>query len=275
MYDIGVSLSHAAPESAAILTCLVDFADAYGLLPAWTEKLISLMFGHNWNGFDLIAANPLRFLLVARKLRSVSIYQEAMRHAVGLKYFLIMQDMLFADSDFDEAELDSCLDSHTKAFRDSCAYFEGELIRLEPSGDPKYGLPRDVGLAMWRDFILKQLVGRKRVTILYLLREGAFDISTVTAYWGGNNGPWYESVSVPVSQVHQVIEGCLRTAQQLLRKAFGPEGEARGRKLDHFYKADYPDRSYNVQTGYIANVKFSPDYKYPWPKGAKEEVYVP
>ena len=70
--------------ASAVIPILVNFADAYGLLPAWNDKLLAVIFGRSCDGHDMIALQPLHFLRMACTLQSKAIYQEAMIHAVAL-----------------------------------------------------------------------------------------------------------------------------------------------------------------------------------------------
>jgi len=49
-------------KAASVIPAVVDFADAYGLLPALNDRINALIFGHAWSGFDLIGTAPFQVL---------------------------------------------------------------------------------------------------------------------------------------------------------------------------------------------------------------------
>jgi hypothetical protein len=108
-------------KAPLIIPILVDFADAYGLLPGWNDKIFSVIFGGSCDGYESIAGNPFRLLKVACKLQSKVVYQEAMIHAVGINDKPGSNKSL-CDPEWSkengEHELYAYFEAHAKDFRD-------------------------------------------------------------------------------------------------------------------------------------------------------------
>jgi hypothetical protein len=63
---------------------LVEFADAYGLLPEWNDKTLGVIFGGSCEGYGLIATEPFHYLEIACKLQSKTICNEAIIHPTAI-----------------------------------------------------------------------------------------------------------------------------------------------------------------------------------------------
>jgi hypothetical protein len=91
MYDQRIQLEHLDSDDAAvILNYVMDWLDLYlcsqTAFPIWADKLSAAILSSKENIMRSVVDNPFPWLLFGFKVRSIPIYQEGMRYAVG--YYL-------------------------------------------------------------------------------------------------------------------------------------------------------------------------------------------
>jgi len=255
----------------------------------------NLIFGHAWCGYNLFAENPFGMLRVACELRSKTIYQEAMKHAVGLHDFVTrsaevldksrcLSKMYFADAG-DQALRELFL-HHVREFRKTVSNLERTLLRLnvDSTADPWYGeasTARNIATTIWQDWVIKNIIGNDddgHGGILSIINRSTNADSMVTT-WG--NRDWQEQLGVrsiayedgqyhPIAHmIHQSFQNVYNQAQAAVDKVFDPESAAKGKA-----QKDAEDDG-DGSVDYIANMTSGADYKYPRDDAVPLPTFLP
>lgn len=273
-------------KAASVIPAVVDFADAYGLLPSLRDRISTLIFGHKWSGFDVIAAQPFQMLRVACKLQSEVIYKEAMKHAVAIHRVLdgtAPSRLLYSPtflSDIGETGLDNELAKHAQIFRETSNRLGDSLLGIRPLACNKIGVAEAIGVAIFRDWVIKNI---KHAIPLYENRNGldygliylstkSYDISHIMTGWSTKD--WHGEVGVRFGHVHRAVESCFSQARGIMDRAFDPADTAKG-------TGRYEDTEAGGRLSYFANLRFRDEEegvegsKYPWATKAAVPGYVP
>lgn len=244
-------------ELGMLIPAVVDFADAYGLLPAFNYNINSLIFGYDWDGYDLVAANPFQMLRVSCKLESETIYKEAMKHAVALHHRFAADGFgpCYTTSFFDdigESELQKHFNYHAQAFREELDSLSKYLLIIQPGACEKIGTAKHIGIAIYRDWIIDNMVNPGSQTSCYRgvldLLEKTYDVSDIIGRWSTKD--WQKEVGVRFGHVHRAVEDYFRQAAGRARWVLCPENAAKGLQAAHILQL-------SLQEGtYLANLPF-------------------
>lgn len=281
LYDLRIDLPFGHADSSLnikkasfIIPAVVDFLDAYGLLPAYNDQVISTIFGQKWCGYDLIGQNPFRMLLVACKLQSQSIYQEAMKHAVGLRELFgpDQTDTYYSDTfllDIGEAELHEHLVRHTKELQSDLADLQHDLFQLALINTHHRGITYHIGIAIWRDWLITHIgaPGYDHSGFIKLASK-EYNVSQIVGDWSTKG--WEDSIGVRVADIHRVVEGCFQEAGECFQRLFDSVGGPKGKQLHEC------DSEFEKKNGkqYFCYVVFEDDHGYPWAKAPPLPSYT-
>ncbi|KAI6870163.1 hypothetical protein KC338_g2744 [Hortaea werneckii] len=285
MYDLTIDIATSdIQKMATLIPTVVALADAYAILPRLGSKIHELLFSGD-NGFNVIAHCPFSMLKVACKLRPKAIYHHAMRHAVGLQALILeVKDNTGDDEDESdgsyfaqegENELQKAFDKHVKALRRQMKTLNRQLLRLEPPfdigihSDPT---ARSIATAIWRSWLVKTISTVQdggHQGICAMAKRG-INAAELLDDWAGYDwmsklgeqhisDDWTYSKHQPLSsKIVQYFREILMRAQSTLEEIFPlpdyAKGDSRRGVVD----------GVDVSGGYITNITFSLDYRYPW-----------
>ncbi|KAK4891159.1 hypothetical protein LTR27_010233 [Elasticomyces elasticus] len=243
---------------AKIIPAVADFADACGLLPGFASQINSLIFGHAWTGFDVIALNPFPMLLAAVKLESKVIYEEAMKHAVAVdRRYGGNSDTLHYNpnyfADHGEQLLQAMLTQHARDFSAANEKVLKDLLNIEPIMCNKIGVAKKICIGIFRDWVVKE----------------EYNVSGVMSDWSAKD--WQQQVGVRFGHVHRATESCFKQATWKTAGSFDPENMAKGDPVAKTSSMNPPPSQY------LACLRFGTDdadYQYPWTSTPKVEEYV-
>ncbi|KAK4539192.1 hypothetical protein LTR36_001168 [Oleoguttula mirabilis] len=265
LYNLRVDLATDVKNiraSAQVIPAVVDFLDAYGLLPAYNPLISDMLFGGSGCGYDIIGQNPLRMLLVACKMQSQNMYQEAMKHAVGVHEMHncegsninhVYSPAFFLD--LGESEIHARFVQHTKDVHTHVENLKKQMLTTYPICCNKLGLARDVGLAIWRGWVIDHITTSPSHDGLLQLAKKDYDVSSIIRDWSTKD--WDKDVGVRFGHVHRAVENCFTTATMWLWR-----GEGEGPKGKQFH--DNKDELNYAYLRYYCYLTFDEDYEYPW-----------
>jgi hypothetical protein len=227
----------------------------------------SLIFGHKWNGYDLIAADPFRMLITAYKMQSETIYQEAMKHAIGVHLaekimpragysFTFLADAGYPDL-FDR------LKQHYREHEENLKLLERRLLNVEPECCGKIGVARNIGTSIYRDWIIARIFGHGGTLHWGIVALAQKDWEVNSLISNSRDRKWTEDVNAKWGHIHRGVESCFN--------------QARGWVLDSFDGAGDPKGEQIVEGGcdrYYTNISFETDYEYPWAKQAQVPSFM-
>ncbi|GAB1731424.1 hypothetical protein NU195Hw_g1134t1 [Hortaea werneckii] len=296
MYDLTINIETSDIQKMAILIpTVVALADAYAMLPRFGSKIHELLFSGD-NGFHVIAQCPFGMLKVACKLRSKAIYHHAMRHAVGLRALLIEVKDNTGDEEDEpngtyfaqegENELQEAFDKHVKAFRRQMKTLDRQLLGLEPPfdigihSDPT---ARSIATAIWHSWMVKNIStaqdgGHQGICTM---AKCGINAAELLDDWAGYDwmsklgeqhisDDWTYSKYQPLgSKVVQYFREILKQAQSTLEETFPLPDYAKGDARRGFVNG------VDVSGGYITNITFGADYRYPWQSGRPFASFSP
>ncbi|KAK5126900.1 hypothetical protein LTR85_008258 [Meristemomyces frigidus] len=278
IYDLRIDLPSEVKDlktSSQVIPAVVDFLDAYGLLPAYNSHVNAMVFGHKWSGYDIIGLHPFRMLQVACKLQSQIIFQEALRHAVGLHalYGCTTNDTLTFYSctlllDIGEAELHERVSKGAKELNSDLESLVRAFLTFTPQCCNKLGTARVVGLAIWRDWVINHMgIGPDHNHDGFkALAWKDYDVSDIIRDWASKD--WDKEVGVRFGHVHRAVESCFRLAESRFRSTFNAGDAPRGMQLHAI-----DDQSFRPGE-YISYLRFGADYEYPWAQIAALPSYT-
>lgn len=285
IYDLAIDIgTNDITKMATLIPTVVALADAYAMLPRFGSKIHELLFKGD-NGFHVIAQCPFGMLTVACKLRSKAIYHHAMRYAVGL-HAIVLEVKENSGDDEDESdgsyfarigetELQEAFDKHVKTLRRQMKTLNKLLLTLKPPfslGDSSDPTARDIATAIWRSWMVKNVStaqdGGHQGTCTMAKR--GIDAAGLLDDWAGHDwmsklgeqhirDDWtYSGHQALGSKVVQYFREIAKQAQSTLEVTFS---------LPDYAKGDSRRELVNgvvVSKGYVANIAFGADYRYPW-----------
>ncbi|KAK3661723.1 hypothetical protein LTR56_000212 [Elasticomyces elasticus] len=282
-YKLGFAIMYGLRPSAddldlerlgKIIPAVADFADACGLLPGFASQINTLIFGHAWNGFEVIALNPFPMLLAAVKLESKVIYEEAMKHAVavdrrhgGNPSILRCNPNYFTDHE--EPTLQAMLAQHARDFSAATEQVLKDLLNIEPIMCNKIGVAKNIGVGIFRDWVVKEVLNDSSGCGVLTLLNREYNVSGIMSDWSAKD--WQQQVGVRFGHVHRATESCFKQASWAAAKSFDPEDMAKGDPVARTSSPHLP------LARYLACLRFGADdtdYQYPWSSTAKTEEYV-
>ena len=226
LYDLRIDVPPTQLEEwSFVIPAIVDFADAYALFPALEGKIFKQIVDTEHGMTELIAHNPFRFLKVACKLQSPTIYKEATAHAVAmydtlhLSYETCARCMGVYFADTDEAELHDRFHTHAREFHEKLHRLERGLIRIDPEDLPDdLELGDDdlrIGQAIWREWVLRDTTSFPAADhdAFSALLHNDFDVAEKVADWGGNI---CARISVDTDDIHRATEVYFKKGKILL-----------------------------------------------------------
>ncbi|TKA82743.1 hypothetical protein B0A55_01081 [Friedmanniomyces simplex] len=182
-----------------IIPAVTDFADAYSLLPACANNISHLIFGHAWDGYDIVASNPFQMLLTACNLESESIYREAMKHAAAIHHRFgphekseVYNSTYFSERG--EHTLQDNLERHTREFSDELEEVAKSILRVYPYVCGQSGAARDVGLAIYRDWIINNVMDQWDGRGFLVLLDTGYNVNDIVAKWSTKG--WHKEVGI-------------------------------------------------------------------------------
>ena len=277
IYGLRIDLPATEVHKAAFfIPALMDFLDVHGLLPAYNDKVINVIFGGSCDGYELVAGDPIRFLKVACTLQSKVIYQEAMIHAVGIVDKIGGPEIRDPEwsAKIGEHQLHLQFTSHAKEFHDKITRIERHLLHVHPDCRNKLDIALDIGLAIFRAWVgrhISDYSGSHTAIIKILERD--HDIANEICTWGPQKDK--QIINVKFGNIHRVIENTFVKARAHIVGEFedGRLPTASPRQKVGRIRMNPSDNPYH----YYANVKFSTNYKYPWEIEDKAELpaYAP
>lgn len=247
--------------ASSIVPVVVDFADAYGLLPGWNDKILALIFESDRDAYGLMAELPFPYLKIAYKLKSKSIYQEAMLHAIGLYNKYESREFLRDVGFFRDTteELYAKFQGHAKKFADNMNEIAQQLLILQPQFCRKIPAARHIGLAIFRDWLAVEAYQSTHHAILKIL-EHDYDIADMITSWPPRKDN--QVVGLKFGHIHRTIENCFKEAYQQILNTFSRGRPPRAKPKEHRVKDE--NRNSGDRSYYCANIHFPDDYKYPW-----------
>jgi len=216
-YDMRITATNMSTvQLARVVPILADFADAYALLPAFADKIVSMIFGHSWDGYEVVANNPFPMLLTACKLKSATIYEEAMKHAMVI-------DRTFSSTskhpeynteyfaDHHALELQEKFESHVRQYNKDVRDSTDELLNINAGCYCNtIGLAREIGVAIYRDWVINHIMNDYTSKGLSDLLRVKYDIGDIIHHFGEKD--WTEKLKVRFGYIHRAVEGCFKEA---------------------------------------------------------------
>ncbi|KAK5735826.1 hypothetical protein LTR17_007838 [Elasticomyces elasticus] len=260
MYGLRPSASDIDLERLSkIIPAVADFADACGLLPGFASQISSLIFGHAWNGFDVIALNPFAMLLAAVKLESKVIYQEAIKHAVAVdRRYGGNSNIPEYDPNYfaghGEQDLQAMLARHARDFS---------------AANDQIGVAKNIGIGIFRDWVVKEVMNDSSGCGILTLLNREYDVSGIMSDWSAKD--WQAQVGVRFGHVHRATESCFKQATWMTARSFNPENMAKGVPVAQTSSMNPP------LSRYLACLRFGADgadNQYPWNSTSKIGEYV-
>ncbi|KAK5677593.1 hypothetical protein LTS10_010165 [Elasticomyces elasticus] len=217
-YKLGFAIMYGLRPSASdidlerlskIIPAVADLADACGLLPGFASQISSLIFGHAWNGFDVIALNPFAMLLAAVKLESKVIYQEAMKHAVAVdRRYGRNSNIPEYDPNYfaghGEQDLQAMLARYARDFSVANDQVLKDLMNIEPIMCNKIGVAKNIGIGIFRDWVVKEVMNDSFGCGILTLLNREYNVSGVMSDWSAKD--WQQQVGVRFGHVHRATE---------------------------------------------------------------------
>ncbi|KAI7183919.1 hypothetical protein KC324_g7861 [Hortaea werneckii] len=296
IYDLAIDIgTNDIKKMSILIPIVVALADAYAMLPRFGSKIHELLFSGD-NGFHVIAQCPFGMLTVACKPRSKAIYHHAMRHAVGL-HAIVLEVMENNGDDEDESdgsnfarigetELQEAFDKHVKNLRRQMKTLNKLLLRLEPpfslgvSSDPT---ARHIATAIWRSWMVKNVSTAEdggHQGICTMAKRG-IDAAKLLDDWAGHDwmsrlgeqhirDDWTYSRHQPLgSKVVLYFREIAKEARSTLEEMFSLPNCAKGDSRRELVNGVV------VSKGYIANIAFGADYRYPWQSARPLALFSP
>ncbi|KAI7360357.1 hypothetical protein KC354_g8952 [Hortaea werneckii] len=281
IYDLAIDIgTNVITKMATLIPTVVALADAYAMLPRFGSKIHELLFKGD-NGFHVIAQCPFGMLTVACKLRSKAIYHHAMRHAVGL-HAIVLEVKENSGDDEDESdgsyfarigetELQEAFDKHVKTLRRQMKTLNKLLLKVEPWSSSSE-IARSIATAVWRSWTVEIISaahdgGHQGI---HAIASQDIDVARLLERWADRD--WMSKLG----QQHTHEDWTHSRYQALGGKIVQAMGEIRG-KAKSALESMFPISSYakgdlrretihgvDVSKGYIANITFGADYRYPW-----------
>ncbi|GAB1743690.1 hypothetical protein NU219Hw_g614t1 [Hortaea werneckii] len=281
IYDLTIDIgTNDVQKMAILIPTVVAIADAYAILPQFGSKIHELLFSGD-NGFHVIAHCPFGMLKVACKLRSKAIYHHAMRHAVGL-HAMVLEVRENTGDDEDESdgsffaqigenELQVAFDRHVKTLRRQMKTLNKLLLKVEQC--PSWSeIARSIATAVWRSWVIENVSAAQDGGHqgIHAMASHDIDVARLLERWAGRDWmsklgeqhtheDWtYSRYQALGGKIDQAMGEIRRQAQLALERMF---------PISNYAKGDSRRRTIHgvdVSKGYIANITFGADYRYPW-----------
>lgn len=253
-------------KPALLVPVLVEIADVWGLLPSWNDKIYAVIFVGCYNGYELIASDPFRFLVSACTLQSKSIYREAMIHSVAIND----KNDDFADwcnpdwfLEIGELQLHSRFKEHARDFRNRIASIENRFLHVSPSCCDKIEVARELGITIFREWATKGRRFRESShDAIVKISQRDYDISTIitgSSLWATN-----KDTQTKFGHVHRAVENSFKEIERSIEGVFKGCRSAIARPRERIGEI-WPKDSKDA-VPYYANLHFPENYEYPWEK---------
>ncbi|KAK5743299.1 hypothetical protein LTR17_002776 [Elasticomyces elasticus] len=213
-------------------------------------------------------------LLTAVKFESKIIYEETMKQAVAVdrRYAGISSTPEYNPNyfaDHGEQDLHAMLARHVRDCSATSEQVHKDLRHIEPTLCNKIGVTKDIGIAIFREWVVNEVVNESNGRGLLTLLNRNYDISSAMGGWSA--GDWQNELNLPFGHFYRVVECCFQHASTLAIKVFEESNTVKGNAVVTATSPYKPQKQYLTCLHFGTN---NTNYEYPWSGNAKIAKYV-